>query len=129
MSTGKMIYGVLSTNTAVSALVSTRIYPLTAPDKTASPYIVYEVMTGNSTQRAQSSGNLAREEILISAYAETYKGATDLASAIADALDRLHGTYSGVDVRDFVSSSYFDAYDNDTAKFCRATHYKATVRA
>ena len=40
----------LKADTALTALVSTRIYPMTAPQNVVKPYITYQVISDNSNQ-------------------------------------------------------------------------------
>ena len=43
MEIGKAIYNILSTNSDVSTLVGTRIFPNVAPHTTTFPFIIYDV--------------------------------------------------------------------------------------
>ena len=43
MNAGKAVYGILSTNTEVTDIVSTRIYPEIAEQEAPVPFIVYQV--------------------------------------------------------------------------------------
>jgi len=51
ITTGKVIYTVLSTNAAVVALVGTKIFPLVIPEKTTLPCIVYERSFANDNTK------------------------------------------------------------------------------
>ena len=56
MEIGKAIYNILSTNSDVSTLVGTRIFPNVAPQTTTFPFIIYDV-TGRLVLPSSFSGN------------------------------------------------------------------------
>jgi hypothetical protein len=81
------LYTRLSTYAGLVALVSTRIYPLVAPQNATKPYITYSRI---STQREYSySGysNLQRVRFQISCYAETYAAAKAIAIQVMAAVE------------------------------------------
>jgi hypothetical protein len=43
------VYELLSTNTSLTALVGSKIYPVTAPENTATPYVVYSQLEEQET--------------------------------------------------------------------------------
>ena len=96
MSTGKAIYGILSANAGVTALVSTRIYPDMATQNTAFPFVVYSVQGLTPSDTKDGASKLDMVDVSIMSFAKTYAEAQDIAAACRTALDRYSGTVSGI---------------------------------
>ncbi|WP_374349162.1 DUF3168 domain-containing protein [Chitinimonas sp.] len=129
MSTGKAIYAILSAAPTISASVGNRIYPMLAPPNVAAPYIIYQVISGNSSQRALIAGNRGRERVQLTCWSTSYGAAQALADVVTVALDRISGRFGGVDVRDFVSGGYAEQHDPETNRFGVILDFHVTVRA
>ena len=76
----------LKATAAVTALVSTRIYPMLRPQGTALPAIVYGVTSNTPTNTAGGSSTTREMRITIDCLAGTYAGAWALANAVRDTL-------------------------------------------
>lgn len=98
MSIGKAIYGILSANVGVSALVGTRIYPDLAVQDTAFPFVVYQIEGTAPSDTKDGVSKLDMVDFSVMAYAKTYTSAQDIASACRTALDRYSGTVNAVNV-------------------------------
>ena len=98
MSAGKAIYGILSANAGVTALVSTRIYPDIATQDTAFPFVVYQIEGTAPSDTKDGVSKLDMVDFAVMAYAKTYTNAQDIASACRTALDRYSGTVNGISV-------------------------------
>ena len=98
MNAGKAVYGILSTNAEVTAIVGTKIFPEVAEQETALPLIVYQLQSvaPEDTHDGPSKLDEVRFEFLC--YADTYNGAADLGDKVRGALDRVSGTYNAVNV-------------------------------
>jgi hypothetical protein len=72
------IYDVLKNNSGVSALVSTRIYPLAIPQDATLPAIQYQKISSRGYYTHDGEAAI-RSRIQISAVAETYDAADDIA--------------------------------------------------
>ena len=98
MNTGKAVYGILSTNSGVTTLVGTRIFPEIAEQEAATPFIVYQLQSvaPEDTHDGPSKLDEVRFEFLC--YADTYDQAADVGVKVRAALDRVSGTYNGVNV-------------------------------
>lgn len=108
--TGKAIYGRLQAVSAVTSLVSTRIYPDLAPQNTTYPFLVYR-LTGNvPTDTKEGVSKLDVVQVTIEIYANTYTSKADIAEAVRTALDRYSGTIEGV-VIDSIRFSNARNYD------------------
>jgi len=98
MNIGKAIYGILSGTTAVTDLVSTKIFPEIAEQETAAPFVIYQVQSVQPEDTHDGPSKLDEVRVEVLCYDDSYNGAADLASAVRGALDRVKGTYNGVNV-------------------------------
>jgi hypothetical protein len=98
MNIGKAIYGILSGTTAVSDIVGTKIFPEIAEQETAVPFVVYQVQSVQPEDTHDGPSKLDEVRVEVLCYDDAYNGAADLASAVRGALDRVRGTYNGVNV-------------------------------
>ena len=113
MKIGKAIYDILTSNTPVSDLVSTRIFPNVAPQTTTMPFIIYQVVSTTPTDYKQGVSSLDTTSIMVHAYSKTYTEASQLAEYVRVALDRVSGTYNDIRVQSISFRSYHDLFDFD----------------
>ena len=100
------IRSILTADSDVSALVSTRVFPYLRQQGTAFPAIVYELEDTDPQQGLDGFQSLTRCELSVTNVAETYSGAKDLASKVRTALNGYTGTSEGVAIKSVV-------HDND----------------
>jgi|TARA_R100000084_G_scaffold74788_3_gene33659 hypothetical protein len=100
------IRSILTADSDVSALVSTRVFPYLRQQGTAFPAIVYELEDTEPQQGLDGFQSLTRCELSVTNVAETYSGAKDLASKVRTALNGYTGTSEGVAIKSVV-------HDND----------------
>ena len=81
MTVQEQIVTLLSGGTAAGA----RVYPLTAPDGVAKPYITYQRISSNSENVLSGDSGLTNTRLQIDVYATTYAQATSIAAQV-DAL-------------------------------------------
>jgi len=113
MEIGKAIYNILSTNSNVSTLVGTRIFPNVAPQETRFPFIIYDVTGVQPNDTKDGPSTLDTNDVMISCYSETYTQASDLAQKIRVAMDRINeGTYGGEQIQSSQFQSYNDIFDD-----------------
>ena len=98
MNTGKAVYGILSTNSGVTDLVSTRIFPEIAEQEAATPFIVYQLQSVAPEDTHDGPSKLDEVRFEFICYADTYDAAADVGVKVRAALDRVSGTYNGVNV-------------------------------
>ena len=98
MNAGKAVYGILSANSGVTDLVGTRIFPEIAEQEAATPFIIFQLQSvaPEDTHDGPSKLDEVRFEFLC--YADTYEKAAEVAVKVRAALDRVSGTYNGVNV-------------------------------
>ena len=87
MKVGAAIYSLLVNNSAVSALVGTRIYPELAEEGAFAPYIVYSVVS-NTPSDTKDGTPIDEAQLEIFSVGNTYAAANDLADKVRAALDR-----------------------------------------
>ena len=99
MIVGKAIYNILSNVTAVTDIVSTKIYPEIAPQNESQPDIVYSVVSNSPTDTKEENGNVDEATIEVYCFNTNYSTAIDLGVAVRAALERKNGTYGGVQIQ------------------------------
>ncbi len=90
------LYKKLTSDAGVSALVSTRVYPLLIPQQvydevTKQPCLVYTIDTDARGITFGGSENLIRARVQIDCYAKTFAASQNLAAAVRDCLIDLSG--------------------------------------
>lgn len=83
---GTRLVAKLKATTAVTDIVSARIWPMFAPQGEALPYIVYEITVDNPSNHATGTTGTASMRLAVSCLASTYGGAKTLAAAVATVL-------------------------------------------
>ena len=76
----------LSGTSAVTDLVGDRIYPITARQGVALPYVTYQLISGAPVNHAAGTTTTEECRIQVDNYASTYSGVKALAAAVEDAL-------------------------------------------
>lgn len=93
--TGKLIYDLLKADTALTALVGSRIYALVAPEGTSYPLLVYAHSFQNEhTKDGRVSSSSDIEIIVVS---ENYSEVVNTAEAVDNCLKPLARLQSGED--------------------------------
>ena len=128
MTEGKAIYSILTSDSDVSAIVGTRVYPQIAAQGAACPFIVYVLQdtTPSDTKSGVSTLDEVRYDIVLAS--ESYAEASDLTNKVRTALDRYTGTVAGV-VIDSIQFIDLDA-DNDpgTETYVTSSEYIIRVK-
>ena len=113
MKIGYAIYNILSTDSDVAAIVSTRIFPNVARESTAFPFLIYTTNGVDPNDTKDGASTLDTNDVMISCYSETYSQASDLAQKIRVAMDRINeGTYGGEQIQSSQFQSYNDIFDD-----------------
>lgn len=132
---GKYIYGKLSTTTAITDLVGTRIHPVFLVQSAVYPAIVYMVdnaPTDRSAKDRPADHDRATVTFHIWAdHAQGQQGYDDLDAidaALRDALDYVEGTVSGVTVEFCKYQGSRDGRDEERTLFLREATYVFTTK-
>jgi hypothetical protein len=113
MNAGKAIYYLLSNASSVTDICGTRIYPELAEQEAPTPFVVYEVISVDPDDTNDGPAKMDEVSIDITAVADSYDTCADLASAIRSAIDRVRGTYNGVNVDSIqYSTTDTDVFDS-----------------
>tara|TARA_R110000803_G_C11930637_1_gene315403 strand:+ start:743 stop:1132 length:390 start_codon:yes stop_codon:yes gene_type:complete len=128
MNEGKAIYSILTTDSAVSAIVSSRVYPQIAAQGAAFPFVVYVIndITPSDTKSGVSTLDEVRYEIL--AISENYAEAADLNEKIRTALDRYTGTVAGVVINSIQFTELETDYDTASETYIANSEYIIRVK-
>jgi hypothetical protein len=106
------VYERLSTGTAVTALVSTRIYPIAPPQNATLPYVL--IGTINETRYPTLTGatGVATSQLTIACVADTRLAAHNIAEAIRARINGFRGvvTPPGLNIRMSVLQSRREVY-------------------
>lgn len=132
---GRYIYGKLSNDTGVSALVEDRIYPVLLPMDEPYPSIVYTVTNEPLDNNAkQEKASYDRQIVTFHVWADqsqgqqAYDDIDDIDAAIREALDRVEDTVSGVTVEAAYYLGSQDGRDESRGLFLREIRYSITTR-
>ena len=128
MNEGKAIYTILTTDSAVSAIVSSRVYPQIAAQGAAFPFVVYVIndITPSDTKSGVSTLDEVRYEIL--AISENYAEAADLNEKIRTALDRYTGTVAAVVIDSIQFTELETDYDTASETYIANSEYIIRVK-
>ncbi len=110
---------ILTGDTDVTALVSTRIYPLAAPQSATKPFIVYEVDTVDPIDSLSGHSGLSFAEFSVSMWDDSYSTVKDVAAKARIAVLDFSGTSDTI-VIDWVrhdNSSDQTAWSGDGGEF------------
>jgi len=99
MNAGRAVYGILSTNTEITDIVDTRIYPEIAEQEAPVPFIVYQIQNVAPEDTHDGPSTLDEVRIEFLCYDATYNGSAELGDKVRGALDRVQGTYNAVNVQ------------------------------
>lgn len=92
MNLSGILYTKLGATSAVTAICSTRIYPLTIPQKVQYPAVVVTIIANEPSDTKTEASTLDAWRVQIDSYAATALLAQQLDSAIRTAIDRFRGT-------------------------------------
>ena len=93
------IYGILSGDATLTALVSTRIYPEAAPQNAANPCIVFSESTPEFNDNKSGVSHLDVNLVQVDVYASTISVRNTIGARIRTLLDRYSGTVNSINVQ------------------------------
>ena len=99
---------------ALTALVSTKIYPMDFPQDCVRPAVAFtRDSTENISAFGSDTGNV-RVNMEVSAWADTYESALAICKQVKAALQRWSGTYGSVIIQDTFVENEMQSYESDT---------------
>lgn len=93
------IYSRLTAASAVTALVSTRIYPNKIPQEATLPAVAYQRISARRVKAHAAPTGLARVRVQVTCVARTYSEVKGLAVVVRKALEGVIGTVGGLAVQ------------------------------
>jgi len=128
---GDAVYSILSNTAAVTALVSTRIYPTIAAQEAVAPYIVVNDAVSNEPQDTKDRpAVLDRIRIQVDCYGRTRKSAVNVHLAVRTALDgyAIGSTVASVKLDGIKFETENDAFDEEVDIFRKSADYIIRVK-
>jgi len=124
---GKVIYNILSNDSDVNTAVSGSIFPITAPQTTALPFIVYRTISNDAIDDKDGVSGFEYRHVQLDIFAEDYADADDIAEKVRAALDGFEGTNSGVNVGYIRLDDQGDAYDEQAEATGVTQEYRISI--
>jgi hypothetical protein len=110
--TAKVIYNLLSTSTAIAALVSDRIFPSRRLQESDLPAITYQNISNSPLNTKDGVSLLDTERFSVNVWSTSYTNAAEIANLIRTRLDRYRGILEGVNVDKIIFSDQNDMYED-----------------
>ena len=129
MSAEKVIYSLLKSDAAVTALVGTRIFDGTVPLNAAMPVLAYNhISSVNRTMVSMADADtLMMSRIQVTAMAKTYPEVKALLRAVDRACDKRRGVIAGVTVNSVIGDTAGpDMRDDDATLYMQSADFKVT---
>lgn len=112
------LYSLLTNNSNVANIVSTRIYPDgDVPDKPTRPFLTQKRVATAHTNRTHSGKSYQTRSIEIDCYASTPFAAKGLAETINTAIDSYKGTVGSYRIDALFVTDIRDYYESETGDF------------
>jgi len=119
----------LNAVSAVTSLVSNRIYADYLPDGSIYPAIVYQVISMTVAPALSADTTMREARIQLTLIDDSKTGIIVLSDAVQTALNRFKGTASDVSIRDSRLENLFDqAWDLNTQQTARIADYLITYQ-
>ena len=126
---GKVIYGRLTTDTAVTDICGLNIYPDIAPQNVQYPFMVYSIINSLPVDFKDGQSNLEEITLQIDVYTNNYETTQTLANNVRNRLDRFVGTVNGVSVQSIkYMSSDSQVYNADLNVYWISIDFMAKMK-
>lgn len=107
------IYARLTGFAGFTALCSSRVYPVAAPQGATRPYVTYQQVSRQPIRSTSGASGGTRPRAQIDCWGDTYTSARAVAKQVRLALDNFRGTAGGVTVRAASLESELDLKDTE----------------
>lgn len=126
---GDLIFGILSSDSAVTDLVDTKIYPILFNQKKTWPGVVYQVVSGHGTPGKSEGSCMDFIEVQIDSYSSTPWEAGSIALAIRQALENLGpASLYGVQLSNIEWLGTTDGYTESPRLYRKISKYLFTIK-
>lgn len=110
------LYSALTADTTISAVTSSRIYPIVMPQDVTLPAITYERISGQPVNGLAGYLGMDNARIMINIWATRYDTAKELAEDVHDCLNKIR-TFRAILV------NHMDGFDVDTGLYIVSQDY------
>ncbi|MCJ7688918.1 MAG: DUF3168 domain-containing protein [Clostridiaceae bacterium] len=126
---GKVIYGRLTTDTAVTDICGLNIFPDIAPQNVQYPFMVYSIINSLPVDFKDGQSNLEEITLQIDVYTNNYDTTQTLANNVRNRLDRFVGSVNGVSVQTIkYMSSDSQVYNADLNVYWMSIDFMAKMK-
>tara|TARA_R110000822_G_scaffold11308_6_gene41529 strand:+ start:356 stop:745 length:390 start_codon:yes stop_codon:yes gene_type:complete len=126
---GKVIYGRLSTDVAVTGVCGLNIYPDIAPQNVQYPFIVYTIVNSTPVDFKDGQSNLEEITLQLDVYTNNYETTQTLSNAVRNRLDRFSGTLNSVNIQTIkYMSSDSQVYNPDLNVYWMSIDFMAKMK-
>jgi hypothetical protein len=126
---GKVIYGRLSTDVAVTGVCGLNIYPDIAPQNVEYPFIVYTIINSTPVDFKDGQSNLEEITVQLDVYTNNYETTQTLSNAVRNRLDRFSGTLNSVNIQTIkYMSSDSQVYNADLNVYWMSIDFMAKMK-
>jgi len=120
MEIGEALYAHLAATTALSALIGTKIYPVSGPQNVDLPMVTYQMISGIRIHASISDPGLTRPRFQISSWSTSYSickaVATQVRIALQDYSGNMGSTISTVPVQRIFHDNEIDLQDTSDGR-------------
>ena len=126
---GKVIYGRLTTDAAVTGICGLNIFPDIAPQNVQYPFIVYTIINSLPVDFKDGQSNLDEITLQIDVYSNNYETTQTLANNVRNRLDRFVGTVNSISVQTIrYMSSDSQVYNADLNVYWMSMDFMAKMK-
>ena len=126
---GKVIYGRLTTDAAVTGICGLNIFPDIAPQNVQSPFMVYTIINSLPVDFKDGQSNLEEITLQIDVYTNNYETTQTLANNVRNRLDRFVGTVNSISVQTIrYMSSDSQVYNADLNVYWMSMDFMAKMK-
>ena len=126
---GKVIYGRLTTDAAVTGICGLNIFPDIAPQNVQYPFMVYTIINSLPVDFKDGQSNLEEITLQIDVYTNNYETTQTLANIVRNRLDRFVGTVNSISVQTIkYMSSDSQVYNADLNVYWMSMDFMAKMK-
>ncbi len=126
---GKVIYGRLTTDAAVTGVCGLNIFPDIAPQNVQYPFIVYTIYNSTPVDYKDGQSNLEAVGVQVDVYTNNYETTQTLGNSVRNRLDRFSGSVASVDVQTITYvSSDSQVYNPDLNVYWMSIDFLAKMK-
>ena len=126
---GKIIYGRLTTDAAVTGICGLNIFPDIAPQNVQYPFMVYTIINSLPVDFKDGQSNLEEITLQIDVYTNNYETTQTLANNVRNRLDRFVGTVNSISVQTIkYMSSDSQVYNADLNVYWMSMDFMAKMK-